>query len=163
MMNKETFANRAIAMRQGQYRIAWSILQNEADCLDAMQEALAKAWAARASLRDEAYFSTWLVRILINECKTILRKKSRHVLVADPPQDGFTTDDAMPEIQRLVDDLPPILRLPFVLHHIEGYSIKETARMLSTTSSAVKNRVLRARNTLKAELGYATGKEARGL
>lgn len=159
-MSKDEFAEKAIAMRQRQYRVAWSILQNEADCLDAMQEALAKAWAARTTLRNDAFFSTWLMRILINECKTILRKRSRHVLVPEPQPAG-QTQDAVPEIQRLVDDLPEKLRLPFVLHHIEGYSIQEVARMLSATSSAIKNRVFRARNILKAELGHDREKEAR--
>lgn len=159
MMNQEEFADRAIAMRQRQYRVAWSILQNEADCLDAMQEALAKAWASRKSLRDDALFSTWLMRILINECKTILRKRRWQVPVADP-HEGTHPSAAMPEIQHLVDDLPDKLRLPFVLHHIEGYAIQEVAQLLSTTQSTIKNRVFRARNILRQELGY-NGKEAR--
>lgn len=160
LMNKDDFAERAIALRGRQYRVAWAILQNEADCLDAMQEALTRAWAARRSLREEALFATWLMRILINECRTILRKRSRQVPVAEPRLDAAAQDD-IPEVQRLVDGLPDILRLPFVLYHIEGYSIKEVARMLSTTSSAIKNRVFRARNMLKHELAYDGEKEVR--
>ena len=153
MISKDGFAERAIALHPRQYRVAWAMLKNEADCLDAMQEALAKAWAARKTLRDDALFSTWLMRILINECNTILRKRKRHVLVSEPDLGGHT-DDGASDVQRLVDDLPEKLRLPFVLYHIEGYSIKETAKLLSTTSSTIKNRVFRARNILRSELGY---------
>lgn len=160
MMSKDDFAEKAIALRGRQYRVAWAILKNEADCLDAMQEALTKAWAARRTLRDEALFSTWLMRILINECKIILRKRNRQVLVAQP-QHGTYTNDSFPEIQHLVDALPDKLRLPFVLHHIEGYSIREVASMLSTTMSSIKNRAFRARNVLKQELEQGRDKEAR--
>ena len=153
MISRDDFAQRAIDLRASQYRVAWAMLRNEADCLDAMQEALAKAWAARKKLRDDAFFSTWLTRILINECNTILRKRKRMVPVADPEWGGYRSDEVS-DVQRLVDDLPEKLRLPFVLYHIEGYSIKEAAAMLSTTASAVKNRVLRARNMLKIELGF---------
>lgn len=161
LIGKDEFAERAIALRARQYRVAWSILRNEADCLDAMQEALAKAWAARRTLRDDALFSTWLMRILINECRTMLRKRKWQVLTAEP-EPGRHTEDNLPEVQRLVDDLPEKLRLPFVLHHIEGYSINEVANLLSVTPSSIKNRVFRARNLLKGELGYAGGKEVRG-
>lgn len=160
MLNKDDFAERAIALRSRQYRVAWAILQNEADCADAMQEALTKAWAARQTLRDTSLFSTWLIRILINECRTILRKRRRHVLVAEP-RAGAKACDAYPEIQLLIDALPEKLRLPFVLHHIEAYSIKETAEMLAVTASTVKNRVFRARNALKKELENNEIKEAR--
>jgi len=91
-----------------------------------MQEALAKAWASRRSLRDESLFSTWLMRILINECRTILRKRGRLVVMAEP-QPGADTGCSVPEVQYLVDALPDSLRLPFVLHHIEGCSVKEAA------------------------------------
>lgn len=160
MISKDDFVAHAIALRARQYRVAWAILRNETDCADAMQEALTKAWAARQTLRDESLFSTWLIRILINECNTILRKRSRHVLVAQPEL-GAQHGDAIPEIQQAVDALPDKLRLPFVLHHIEGYDIKEVAGILSTTSSAVKNRVFRARNILRQELRNDGEKEVR--
>lgn len=160
MISRDEFAERAIALRARQYRVAWAILRHEADCLDAMQEALAKAWAARRTLRDDALFSTWLMRILINECKALLRKRKWQVLMAEPAPGGHT-EEAVPEVQRLVDGLPEKLRLPFVLHHIEGYSIQEVADLLSATPSGIKNRVFRARNLLKGELGYAGGKEVR--
>lgn len=160
MIGKEEFAERAIALRQRQYRVAWSILRNEADCLDAMQEALTKAWAARQSLRDEALFSTWLMRILINECKTLLRKRGRQVPVAEPEPGGHA-DEAVPEVQRLVDELPDKLRIPFVLHHIEGYSIQEIAAMLKTTQSAVKNRAFRARSILRKTIREENAEEVR--
>ena len=50
------------------YRVAWSILRNEADVQDALQDAVLKAWEKRDKLREEKYFRTWMTRILINVC-----------------------------------------------------------------------------------------------
>jgi RNA polymerase sigma-70 factor (ECF subfamily) len=160
LISKDDFAEQAIALRSRQYRVAWAMLKNEADCSDAMQEALTKAWAARRNLRDDALFSTWLMRILINECKSILRQRKRQFLISEPEADAYV-GNPIPDVQYLVDELPDNLRLPFVLHHIEGYPIKEVARLLSTTSSAIKNKVFRARNMLKSELDYNAPKEVR--
>ena len=84
-MDKETFATLVIKQQRQLYRIAVSYTGSSADAEDAMQEALLRAWNRRNTLRDVAYFSTWLNRILINECKTLLRKRKRHVLQPDLP------------------------------------------------------------------------------
>ena len=59
------------------YRIAWSYLGNNADVEDAVQDALIKAWEKRASLRDLKQFKPWMTRILINQCKDLLRKRKK--------------------------------------------------------------------------------------
>lgn len=153
MIDKDTFARYAIASSQMQYRVSWAILGNKVDCSDAMQEALLKAWAARHKLRDENFFTTWLIRILINECRAIQRKRAKHVLVSDTYEAGETH---MPDldIQQAIDKLPEKLRLPLILHHWEGYPIKDIARMLKMPTGTVKNRLLEARKQLRDELKY---------
>ena len=70
-MTKEEFGQRVTAMQNRLYRIARGYLNSEHDCLDAVSEAIFKAWQKRAALRDEKLFETWLVRILIRECVNI--------------------------------------------------------------------------------------------
>ena len=70
-MDKGAFTARLDQASGMLFRVAWSILYNEEDCRDAMQEAALKAWQHRAGLRDERYFVTWMTRILINEWKLI--------------------------------------------------------------------------------------------
>ena len=70
-MDREAFAGRVTALQGSLYRVAASYLRGESDRLDAVSEAIAKAWEKRDTLRDEALFATWLTRILIRECVNI--------------------------------------------------------------------------------------------
>ena len=67
-MVKEQFTREVLAAEKNMYYIAKSILGNDEDCADAMQNAILNAYSNLASLREEKYFRTWLTRILINEC-----------------------------------------------------------------------------------------------
>lgn len=153
MIDKDTFGYKAIASTRTQYRVAWAILGNKADCHDAMQETLLKAWAARHTLRDERYFTTWLVRILINECRAIQRKRAKQVLIPDSYQAGETNLPDM-DLRHAIDTLPEKLRLPLVLHHLEGYPVNDIAQILRTPAGTVKNRLMEARKRLRYELEY---------
>lgn len=139
-MNREEFSRRVLACRERLYRVSVAILKREADAEDATQEALAKAWRALPALRDERYFETWLIRILINECRRTLRGRARHpscelpeALPAPEPPDRALRD--------ALDALDVKYRLPLLLHHAEGYTIEETARLLRLPAGAVKGRI----------------------
>lgn len=56
------------------YHIAKSLLYNDADCADAIQEAIVKAFVKLHTLKDDSYAKTWLIRIVMNECYAIMRK-----------------------------------------------------------------------------------------
>ena len=149
-MNRTDFILRVRECERRLYRVARTILHSDADCEDAVQEALFKAWAKLPSLREERFFETWLIRILINECKNIYRRKPRTQTevpetLAAPPADGELMDALM--------SLPPKFRIPMELHYIEGYGINEIARMLFIPEGTVKWRLSRGRALLRAELG----------
>ena len=75
-MDKEEFTRAVLEYESTLYRVAKSMLGSEADCADAAQNALLRAWEKQHTLRDMAYFKTWLTRILINECRAMLRQLS---------------------------------------------------------------------------------------
>ena len=77
-MTAAEFSDQVLLMEPMLYRVAYGLLLNRTDCADAVQEALLRAWEKRRSLRDESLFRTWLVRILINECYTLLRGAQVH-------------------------------------------------------------------------------------
>ena len=81
MMDEETFMGEVEAMERALYRVSRSLLKSPEDCADAVQEALARAWARRGRV-EAAYFRPWLMRIVINECHTIGRKRRRVVSTA---------------------------------------------------------------------------------
>lgn len=154
-MTKEDFAGRVMAAETTLYRVARSLLRREEDQKDAVSEAVMRAWAHRSSLREEKYFTTWLVRILINECRRLLKKQARTVLMADAQWHALEAD-SVPEdvlaVSSAVDNLPEKLRLPVVLYYMEGFALRETAAILAVPVGTVKARLHRARKALKMEL-----------
>lgn len=150
-MQKSEFARRAWACERKLYRIARTMLKSDADCEDAVQEALLKAWAKIHTLREPAWFETWLVRILINECRQIWRRSPRNEvelidnIVSDLPEGAPVTDALLA--------LPPKLRIAMELHYVEGYSIADCTHLLRVTESAVKARLFRGRTLLRNALG----------
>ena len=76
-MTSEQFAQEIVALTDTLYRVSYSILREACDREDAVQSCLEKAWKKRRALRDERYLKTWLVRILINECYNICRRRAK--------------------------------------------------------------------------------------
>jgi RNA polymerase sigma-70 factor, ECF subfamily len=150
-MTREEFGLRVTSGQGRLYRVARGYLRGEHDCLDAVSEAILKAWQKRASLRDEQLFDTWLTRILIRECVNIQRKQRRLVPVETPPEPPSPpTADA--ELRLALDALPQKLRTVTVLHYMEGYGVGDVARILGTTKGAVCSRLSRARQCLRESL-----------
>ena len=78
--DKEAFSKLMKREGKSMYKVAKSILKNDEDVADAMQETALSCWEKIETLQQEQYFRTWLIRILINHCNAIYRKKSRYVL-----------------------------------------------------------------------------------
>ncbi len=160
MMNKEQFTAEVLKAEKSLYHVAKSILKNDEDCADAMQNAILSAWQKLHTLRQEAYFKTWITRILINESYQILRGRREQVCYEDYLDERKAEDQgSWSELYLAVQELPGQYRLPFVLHYVEGYSVKEVAGILSLSESAVKVRLYRARNLMKERLGGEYGYE----
>lgn len=150
-MTQADFIRRAYACERRLYRVARTLLSSEADCEDAVQEALLRAWVKRDTLREEAYFETWLIRILINQCRTLMRRRPPVQVALDerlPSPDGLR----MPLLEAL-EALPQKPRIALELHCIEGYSVRECARMLGVPEGTVKWRLSRGRKLLKQMIG----------
>ena len=152
-MDKDAFAGRVTAMQQSLYRVAAGYLHGEADRLDAVCEAVARAWEKRGTLRDERLFSTWLIRILIRECVNIQRRQSRAVPVETLPEQAQEDDDAVRSLRGAIEALPQRQRTMVVLHYMEGYDVREVARIMGTTRGAVCAGLSRARETLRRRIG----------
>ena len=143
-MDEREFEQRVRACTQKLFRICYALLPERADRDDAIQEALIKAWRRRGTLRDLALFETWLTRIAINECKNILRRR-KHASTAE-------LDESIPAARDALRSLDLKLRLPMVLHYVDGYTIAETARILGVPTGTIKHRLQRARTILKEQL-----------
>ena len=106
-----------------------------------------RAWRQIGSLREEKYFKTWLTRILINEAKRILKRR-----VNAPGQiaeKAEAADSANPDLHDAILALPVGLRIPLVLHYMEGYSVKEISAMLQLPVTTVQWRLHSARKQIR--------------
>ena len=153
-MDKDAFAARVTAMQQSLYRVAASYLRGEADRLDAVCEAVARAWEKRGTLRDERLFATWLTRILIRECVNIQRRQRRTVPVDTLPEQAQEDEsDVVRSLREALETLPQRQRTMVVLHYMEDYDVREVARIMGTTRGAVCAGLSRARETLRRRIG----------
>ena len=146
-MTSERFAQEIVALTDTLYRVSYSILRQRCDREDAVQNCLEKAWKKRKSLRDERYLKTWLVRILINECYDIHRRRGRETPGEIPERAAPPGADR--ELHDALMRLPEEVRTPLVLHYMEGYSIQEIASALRLAQGTVKTRMRRGRDILK--------------
>ena len=120
---------------------------------DAVQEAVLKAWNSRGSLRNKQYFESWLIRILINECHAIQRKNSRILPLEAAPEQIAAHAETNIDLRDALLRLPEKLRMPVLLHYMEGYDSKEIARILRIPAGTVRTRLMRARSQLRDFVG----------
>lgn len=150
-MDKEKFTKEVLAAETTMYHVAKSILVYDADCEDAVQEAVLKAFSKLNTLREERYFKTWLIRILINECYRYKRGSKRLVPFDDAINEAAEEKDYS-DLYRAVLKLKEPIRIVITLHYIEGYSVEEIGKILKIPSGTVKSRLHNGRKLLKLEL-----------
>jgi RNA polymerase sigma-70 factor (ECF subfamily) len=170
-------AFRVLMKRHNQmlYRAARSILRNEAEAEDAVQEAYIQAYKAMGDFRGDAKLSTWLVRIVVNESITRLHKHTRRAEIIrldgeDPQQDQHSSEDSMNEsapehperaaqraearrlLEAKIDQLPDAFRTVFVLRAVEEMTVEEAAVALGIPEATVRTRFFRAKGLLRESL-----------
>jgi len=155
------------------YRTARSILKDDAEAEDAVQEGYLLAYRAMGRFRGDAKLSTWLVRIVANEAIARFRKRGRSAEVIQLDGDSTTEhdpEDSMSEskserpehaasraqtrrlLEAKIDELPDAFRTVFVLRAIEEFSVEETAAALDIPDATVRTRFFRAKSLLREAL-----------
>jgi RNA polymerase sigma-70 factor (ECF subfamily) len=153
-------------------RIALQVTHNQEDAQEAVQETFLKAYQKLNQFRGNSKFSTWLIRIALNEALMTLRRQRRYsrelpLEYEDPndnklpldvadwspnPEQLYSRSELQEILRKALEGLSPALRVVFVLRDVEVLSIKETAAALDLHPSAVKARLLRARLQLRENL-----------
>ena len=159
---------------RGLFLSALSIVRNEADAEECVQEAILKAFKAIGNFRGESKFSTWIIQIVINEARMRIRKDRKHLYDSiDEPLKGDEDGDYVPRdfadwreipsdtlqnaqlreaLKKALAGLSPKYRQVVILRDIEHMNIAETATALGITEAAVKTRLLRARLIMRDAL-----------
>lgn len=153
-------------------RVAQTVTHNREDAQDAVQEAFLKAFQHLEGFREDSKFSTWLIRITVNQSLMKLRKQrttrevsldesfqedgeSLPLEIADQtpsPEERYRSSELRDILTKRLQELPLILRTVFVLRDMEGLSILQTAEILGLSQTAVKARLWRARLYLREHL-----------
>ena len=152
MTNRE-LQERVRACQQKLYGMGYMLTHSQADCEDAVQEALIKAWRKLGSLREEQYFESWLMRIVINECRNIHRKRSRRGELPLETYAAALPASPEPELYMALKSLPEKYSVALTLKYINGYTMEEMAKILHLPRGTVASRVNRAKMLLRKELG----------
>lgn len=157
-MDKNQFVKLVLEAEPTLFHVAFSILHHEQDCADAVQEAVAKAYEQRGTLKNLSYFKTWLVRIVINECYQILRKQKRRAsmnesLLKDDGRLGAYVREDYLDLYRSIAKLKEKDKICILLFYMEDFTVKQIAEALEIPPGTVKSRLNRARKQLKGMLG----------
>ena len=158
------------------FRVARSILKDDTEAEDAVQEAYVTAYGAMNSFRGESKLSTWLTRIVINEALGRLRKQKRDRVVIPFSSEGQQDETAKeaaavdeskasPEaatlraeirrlLERKIDELPMAFRTVFMMRELEEMTVEETARCLDIPEATVRSRHFRAKGLLRESLAH---------
>jgi RNA polymerase sigma-70 factor (ECF subfamily) len=148
------------------YRIARAIVKDDSEVEDILQDTYLKAYEKLAQFQNKSQFSTWLIRILINNANARLKKKNRYTssdslepyenkyseTSTDAPDDYTSNKELKKILEETIDELPEKLRCVYMMREVEGLSVTETAECLELSEENVKTRLHRAKAILKEEL-----------
>ncbi|MCH5296256.1 MAG: sigma-70 family RNA polymerase sigma factor [Ruminococcus sp.] len=151
-MNKEKFTNKVLDAETTLYRVSMSMLKNEKDCEDAVQDAILIAYERLSTLKNEDYFTTWLIRILINVCIKQIKKRKKIYQSESMIDIGENDDYSNIEIKEIFEKLPLKIRTVIMLYYGEQFSVKEIKDILHIPEGTVKSRLAKGRKLLKFEL-----------
>ena len=156
VMNKAWFSGQVVNNQTAMFRLARTILKNDEDAEDAVQEAILSAYANLDSLREPEKFKSWILHILTNKCYDACRKKRPTVDLSDVeetlPASGTDCTERL-TLYQAVEQLPDDFRTAITLFYYEDLSVRQIAGVLGLTEAAVKTRLSRGRQSLRALLG----------
>jgi len=156
------------------YRVAMSIINNDSDVEDVMQVAYIKAFENLGKFEHRSAFSTWLTRILINECLLQAKKRNQSLTINDnmseneiyqrssnnqTPLTSMLNSELKTILEKAIGLLPDKYRMVFIMRELENMSIAETQECLDLTEENVKVRLNRAKAMLRTSLTSLYKKE----
>jgi len=175
--NDEAFSELVTRHRTTCSKLAMSILRNREDADDEVQNAIWKAYQHIGRFKQEARFSTWLTRIVVNQCLMQIRKNRRaklfyidDVMIGEEngtmelPDDSMNPEDVLAgaevtqALRKEIRRIPPLMRDVVVMREVQQLPMPEVAERLGISVAAAKSRLLRARQELRSRMEKHTGR-----
>ena len=154
MLNlKKWFCDNIKNLENGMYRLSYSILKNEEDAKDAVQEAIYNAYKNLETLKDKRKFKSWIYKIVANTSFEILRNKKNYI---DIEQENIAAEkidiDTNLTLWKAVQGLEQPYRTTITLFYYEDMSIKEISEITGSKVDAIKKQLSRGRDKIKEEI-----------
>ena len=141
------------------YKMAYIYMKNEDDALDVVQETVTKAYASIHSLKEEKYFSTWMMKILINTALEMLRKNQKLIPLNEEldKQMAGTWHDEKLDLLNALEQLDEKYKTVILLKYYRDLTVKDIATILECPEGTVKTNLHRGLQQLKTYLSKGGG------
>ncbi len=150
--NEECFVALCDLLKTKLFRTAKGILGNETLALDAVSEAVCRAFNGIKRLREPKYAETWFIRILLNVTNDMYRRQKNEIIMETVPEGSYYDDHHELEFNEMIESLQPELRKIISLKYYSDYTLKEISTILHIPEGTVKSRLNRALNILRLEV-----------
>jgi RNA polymerase sigma-70 factor (ECF subfamily) len=148
----DSFSQVIFSVKDQAYRIAYCYLYNENDSMDAVCDAMEKAYRKIRSLREPQFFSTWFIRIVINECKTQLKKKNNVRFHMEVPASKKQNSEEIVDLKMALQSLSSSERVIIQMKFFLGYTFQEIAEAIEMPEGTVKTKLYKTLKLLKSKL-----------
>lgn len=159
--NKEAFEIIIMEVIDDLYKVAYCILRNEEDASDAISNTTLKAYEKIKTLKYVEFFKTWITKILINECNSLLKQRKKIVYIdnyTERAEDTYINinSEMSIDIRNAMEILDDELQQLVILYYFDDLCIEEIAEIQKVPIGTIKSRLARARKILAKELinGY---------
>ena len=149
--DEQSFVALCDLMKTKLFRTAKGILGDEALALDAVSEAVFRAYKGIRKLREPKYAQTWFIRIVLNIANDYYRRRKYEVITEAVPEGTYYDSHNELDFDQMIESLPPDLRQIISLKYYSGYKLGEISEILNIPEGTVKSRLNRALNLLRLE------------
>lgn len=150
--DEHAFYSLISAHKEQLYRIAYSYLKSEQDSLEAIQEVTFRAYKALPKLKDDFFFSTWLIRIMINYCNDQIRKKKRETLTSIELEVPYVDNTDRFELEEAIEALDEKSKEVITLKYFQDLKVKDIAEILDCPEGTVKTWLSKALKKLRDQI-----------
>jgi len=152
--NEECFVMICRTLEKKLFRTAKGVLGNETLSLDAVSEAVFRAFKGIKRLREPKYVETWFIRIVLNAANDIHRRQKHEIVMENVPEGVYHDYHSELEFTQMIESLETPLREIISLKYYSGYTLKEISAILDIPEGTVKSRLNKALNILRLEVLY---------
>ena len=148
--NNLAFSTLIKAYEKDLYKVAIAMTKNEEDALDCIQEAILQSYISIKDLRQEEYFKTWLIKILINKCNDVIRANKNIIYIEQEKEEGYSENiEQSVSLRECFDRLKPDYKIVMIMYYDQGFNSKEISEILNINESTVRTRMARGRDYLR--------------